>query len=184
MNSQVRDTVTDAEMAALVTRFEQVYASLPQPEEPQRDALPQESLVLRDDAFKLPFDDVPSSITSTIDAREHEADVSFAIRVEPRNDPSAAEDPQDIEQALALLRSVEAPPRRIEARDTADLEPAAGKRGRTLRRYAVPALGVTIFIGVLSGYIVSRYTESGESNHSKVVINAPLRLDYGLSKQR
>ena len=171
----------DAEMAELIARFDRLYEAL-EPEEPEEVAERAEAVPHFADAeFDLPSP-FEGGADSPAEVVEREIAAESPV-METNQEPVG-----DIDEAFAILRGAE-PQRPVAiSRDFEDKEdePAPApqfapvERSNPLRRYAVPALAATLFVGLAAGYVAIRHTEAPGAAPSVAVPNAPLRLDYSM----
>lgn len=187
----------DAEMAAIVERFERLYASLGGRAEPEPEEAPAPATALfGQENFELPADQ-----EWAVDARDFETgDAAAAAQLRFEAEPldgraaGAIDSAEDIDDAVAILRDGESKrPLRAEghpqaARDEVeevdeleDLAPPPARRSHSLRRYAVPALAATIFATLATGYVVTRHNDAPAPS---AVLSSPLKLDYDLAPSK
>lgn len=175
----------DAAMAEIIGRFEQLYAAST-PEEPAGIAAPPDpgpTPLFADNEFELPS---PSSAA-------HEQQRIEPVLAEPQARIEPHVGPTDLDEAFAILRSAEPKRSSTAARDLEDKEdvpPRAPRKRRavrttsprSLRRYAVPALAATLFVGLATGYVVTRHGEAPTSATASAAPAAPLKMDYSLQQ--
>ena len=181
--SAQKTQASNAEMAEIIERFEQLYAASG-PEEPPAAVAeePRAEPLFAENEFELPARTEPAPpypdvVDRGVDEPQH--------RIEPQMSGET-----DVEEAFAILRGAEpkgsrpAPVRDFEDKED-DPPPAAAmrleQRPHALRRYAVPALAATLFVGLATGYVVTRHNEAPASPAAGAPAG-PLKMDYSLQQ--